>query len=463
MSVSQAFAAMPGSRRPAVVQALHWARRQHVYFNRQAEQHGPVFRMRFPFLYGGRIAVFCTSAAAREVLRLPADVSHAGEAYALLRQSTGPHAVIVLDEDEHLRLRRIILSPLHGERLAQWESFTEQRTREAIDEWPIGSPVRLRKVFETVTMDVISKIVFGMRDPQRSEELRGLLPVLFDIPRLVGPGYVTPLARIDLGPRSPWGAFRRKRDRIRELVLAEIAERRAEFAGRSDTGGEARSDLLSMLLDARGEDGRPMTDEELRDQLVTMLVAGHETTATSLAWAVERLLRTPEVLQTLLARLDEGDTTYLDAVIKETMRIRPVVAQFGRLLTEPTTIDGWDLPARTLVIIPVSVVHQDPSIYPDPDVFRPERFLDGNDPGGYAWLPFGGGVRRCPGASLALLEMRVILSTILRTVELAPDRPESERPRVRGITIVPDRGGSVVVTARRPVHPQAGGSHTVAT
>lgn len=444
---------MPGSRQPAVVQVVQWSRAQHSFFNRRAEQYGSVFRMRFPFLYDGRVAVFCSPEAAKEVLRLPATVAHAGEAYALLRQSTGPNAVIVLDEDEHLRLRKIILSPLHGKRLAQWETFAQERTREAIDQWEVGSTVRLRRVFEAVTMDVISKIVFGMRDPERSAELRALLPILFDIPPLAAPGYLTPLARIDLGPRSPWGSYRRKRDRIHELVLSEIAERRAEFARTTDDGGEERSDLLSMLLEARGEDGRPMTDEELRDQLVTMLVAGHETTATSLAWALERLLRTPDVLHTLRERLDEGDTSYLDAVIKETMRIRPVVAQFGRVITEPTTIDGWSLPARTLVIIPISVVHRDPTVYPEPDVFRPERFLDG-DPGSYTWLPFGGGVRRCPGASLALLEMRVILSTILRTVELAPDRPEPERPRVRGITIVPSRGGSVVVTGRRPAQPQ---------
>lgn len=288
-----------------------------------------------------------------------------------------------------------------------------------------------------------------MRDPARSEELRRLLPVLFDIPLGAAPGYLFRAARIDLGPLSPWGAFRRKHDRIDELVLAEVAERRAEPAGgEGDTGDEARSDLLSMLLAVRDDEGRPMSDRELRDQLVTMLVAGHETTSTSIAWALERLLRTPDVLERLLERLAEGDTSYLDAVIKETMRIRPVVAQIGRVLTEETEIDGWTVPTGTMIIVPMTVIHQDPEVYPEPDAFRPERFLDGKDPGGYSWLPFGGGVRRCPGASLALLEMRVTLKTILQHVELAPDRPEPEAKAVRGITIVPARGGRVVVTRR---------------
>ena len=169
-----------------------------------------------------------------------------------------------------------------------------------------------------------------------------------------------------------------------------------------------------------------MTDRELRDQLVTMLLAGHETTATAIAWAVERLTRNPDVMRTLVARLDEGDTTYLDAVIKETLRSRPVVAQLGRVTTEEVVIDGWTIPPRTMLIVPMAVIHQDPELYPEPNAFRPERFTGDTGPGRYSWLPFGGGTRRCPGASLALLEMRVILSTILRNVELEPERPEPE-------------------------------------
>jgi cytochrome P450 family 135 len=440
----------PGPASPSAVQAVRWALGQHRFFNENVERYGSPFLMRFPFMYGGKIVCFATTSAARQILRLPAETAHAGEAYAILRQSTGPSAVIVLDEDEHLRMRKLLLGPLHGEHLQQWADYITQLTLQDIATWPEGQPFPLRPIAERITMSVISKIVFGVRDPARAEELRVLLPVLFDIPMLAAPGYVTSLGRVDLGRFSPWGRYRRKRDRIDELLYAEIAARRREFetSAEGDGAAGARGDVLSMLLTVHDEDRGSMSDRELRDQLVTMLVAGHETTATSIAWALERLLRTPRVMDRLLASLDTEDQTYLDAVIKETMRIRPVVAQIGRVLTKETVIDGWTVPAHTMVIVPMTVIHTDPEIYPNPKEFRPERFLDGEDPGGYAWLPFGGGPRRCPGASLALLEMRAVITAILRSVRLAPDRPESEGSRVRGITIVPSRGGRVVVRAR---------------
>jgi cytochrome P450 len=201
-----------------------------------------------------------------------------------------------------------------------------------------------------------------------------------------------------------------------------------------------------------------MTNAELRDQLIAMLLAGHETSATAIAWALERLLHTQHALERLLASLerDEDDPTYLDAVIKETLRLRPVAHEVPRVLAQDAVIDGWDLPRGIGLAVAITVLHKDPTLYPDPEAFRPERFLDGNDPGAYAWLPFGGGVRRCPGASLAQMEMRVVLRTILRTVRLAPDRPEPERPTTYHVTIVPDRGGRVVVKERLRARPHAG-------
>jgi cytochrome P450 family 135 len=438
------LADMPGPNAPRLAQAVWWASAQHRFFNDNLTRYGSPFRMRVPFMYGGTVAVFGTTSAAQQLLRMPAEVAHGGEAYAILRQSSGPTSVIVRDEDEHLRLRKLMLPALHGERLQQWRDFVTQLTLDEIATWPIGRPFPLRPVAERITMSVITKIVFGVRDPGRARELHSLLPVLFQIPPLAAPGYVTPLGRIDLGPLSPWGRFRRKRDRIDELIRAEIADRRGELAA-----GDDRGVILSALLSARDEDGRPMSGQELRDQLVTMLVAGHETTSTALAWALERLLRTPDVLKRLVASVDAGETAYLDAVIKESLRIRPVVAQIGRVLTEDCEMDGWRIPARTMVVIPMSAIHLDPSVFPEPKEFRPERFLDGDDPSNFAWLPFGGGVKRCPGASLALLEMRAVLTAMLGTVELAPDRSQPERPRVRGITVVPHRGGRIVVTGRR--------------
>jgi cytochrome P450 len=407
----------------------------------------------------GTVAVFASRNAAEQILKLPASTAKGGEAMKILRETAGQRSVIVSDGAEHLRLRKLILPPLHGERLKRWESFAEQRTLQDIETWPVEKPFPLRPIAERITLAVISKIIFGMRDAARSDELRRLLPALFNLDPFVAMGFLGKRAQLDLGPWSPWGRFRRKRERINELIYSEIAGRRRDPGA---DGTEARDDMLSMLLEARDEEGRAMTDEELRDQLVTMLIAGHETTATSISWALERLLRTPEVLERLLGALGEGDVTYLEAVIKETLRIRPVTAQFGRVLTEEVAIDGWAVPAGTLVMIPQTVLHMDPKIYPNPTSFRPGRFLDGEDPGGYAWLPFGGGVRRCPGASLAQMEMRVVLTTILRNVRLAPDRVKAERSWSRGITIVPHRGGRVVVTERLRPRSASGLAETAA-
>lgn len=438
----------PGPTTPPLLQLISWGTQQDTYWNRNAARYGTAFRVRWPFFYEERVVCFTTPSAAKAILRLPPEVAHGGEANRVLEPSAGRSAVIVVDEDEHLRLRKLILPPLHGQRLARWERFIAQRMDEEIDGWRAGDEFALRPVIERVALAVIMKIVFGVRDPARAQLMHDLSPAKHDISVLQGLGAFTKWARVDLGPFSPWGRFLRTRRRFDELIYAEIADRRAELARTGD--GEERDDLLTMLLEARDDEGCPMTDVELRDQLVTMLLAGHETTATALAWAVERLVRHPDVLRTLTEHLDDGDTTYLDAVIKETLRIRPVVAQFGRVTTQEVEIDGWTVPARTMMIVPMSVIHQDPSIYPEPTVFRPERFLDGNDPGGYGWLPFGGGVRRCPGASLAQLEMRVLLATILRRVDLVPDRPEPEGRKVHGITIQPARGARVRVAGRRP-------------
>jgi cytochrome P450 len=437
----------PGPTSPPLAQLIDWGTHHHSYWNRHAERYGSPFRVRWPFFYEQRVVCFTTSSAANTILRLPPEVAHGGEANRVLEPSAGLSAVIVVDEDEHLRLRKLILPPLHGERLARWESFVSEQMEAEVRTWQPGQTFALRPVIERIALAVIMKIVFGVRDPKRARQMHELSPAKHEVSVLQGLGAFTKWARIDLGPFSPWGRFQRTRKCFDDLIYAEIADRRAEMSAGADTGD--RSDLLTMLLEAHDDDGRSMTDRELRDQLVTMLLAGHETTATAIAWAVERLTRNPDVMHTLVARLDEGDTTYLDAVIKETLRSRPVVAQLGRVTTEEVVIDGWKVPPRTMLIVPMAVIHQDPELYPEPNAFRPERFLDGTGPGRYSWLPFGGGTRRCPGASLALLEMRVILSTILRNVELEAERPEPEARRVHGITVWPARGCRIRVVACR--------------
>jgi cytochrome P450 len=437
----------PGPATPPLAQLIDWGLHQDSYWNKLAARYGSPFRVRWPFFYEQRVVCFTTPSAARSVMRLQPEVAHGGEANRVLIPSAGVSAVIVVDEDEHLRLRKLILPPLHGKRLARWEGFVGEQMQAEVDTWTVGDTFALRPVIERIALAVIMKIVFGVRDPKRAQQMHDLSPVKQEVTVLQGLGAFTKYARVDLGPLSPWGRFQRTKKRFDDLLYAEIAERRAELDAGVDLGD--RSDLLTMLLEARDDDGRPMTDQELRDQLSTMLLAGHETTATAIAWAVERLTRHPEVMRTLLGRLDAGDTTYLDAAIKETLRSRPVVAQLGRVTTEEVVIDGWTVPPRTMLIVPMAVIHQDPTLYPDPDVFRPERFLDGNDPGGYSWLPFGGGVRRCPGASLALLEMRVILSAILRSVELQPETLQDEGRKVHGITIWPAQGCRIRVAGRR--------------
>lgn len=440
---------MPCLWEPALVQLLRWYV-EHDFFARSAQRYGPVFRMKNPFY--GNVAVFTTSSAAQQILKLPPDTAHSG--MAMMREGMGSQAVVLLNEDEHLRMRKLLTPPMLGKRLKQWESFIEQRTLEDIARWPVGEPFSIRPIAEAITMDVIAKIVFGMRDAARGDELRQALPALYTLDTSTGLGFIYRIGRLDLGPWSPWGRYRRKRDRVDELIYSEIALRRREFAAAGKAGdatddGEGFSDLLSVLLQASDEDGQRLNDTKLRDQLVAMLVAGHETSATAIAWAVERLVHNPQVLHKLLTSLEEGEITYLDAVIQETLRSRPVAHEVPRVLAQDAVIDGWALPAGTAVLIAIPVLHHDPELYPDPEEFRPERFLaGGNDPGGSAWLPFGGGVRRCPGANLAQLEMRVILATILRHVRLAPDRPKPENPTNYHVTTVPDRGGRVIVTER---------------
>lgn len=438
---------LPGPKAPPLLQIIDWGTGHDSYWNRLAAQHGPVFRVRWPFFFEQRVVCFTSTTAAKEILRLPSTVAHGGEANRILEPSSGSTAVIVVDEADHRRLRKLIMPPLHGDRMMRWEQFIKDRTEAEVANWRVGDTFAIRPVIERIALSVIMKIVFGVRDPRRAQLMHEYSPAKNEVTVLQGLGGVTKWARLDLGRWSPWGRFIRNQRRFDALIYAEIAERRQEVAAGVDVGD--RSDLLSMLLESRGSDDRPMTDVELRDQLVTMLLAGHETTATAIAWAIERLTRHPHVTERLVATLEAGETDYLDAVIKETLRTRPVVAQLGRVTTEEVTIEGRTVPPRTMLIVPIAVIHRDPDTYPQPDEFRPERFLDGAAPGGLSWMPFGGGNRRCPGASLALLELQLILTTVLTSVDLVPASPEPEKPRVHGITIWPSRGCRVRVAGRR--------------
>ncbi|MFL5867519.1 MAG: cytochrome P450 [Thermoleophilaceae bacterium] len=361
-----------------------------------------------------------------------------GEPREVMEPVTGPTSVLLLDGKRHLRMRKLMLPPFHGEAIAHYAHLIEQITNREIDTWQPGDSIRTRTVAQTITMEVIIRAVFGITDPARIAELQQVLP------RLSSPNPLLLLLQKDLGPRSPWGRFVRLRDQVDGLLYAEIEQRR------NDPDRDGRSDILTLLLTARDEDGNPLTDQELRDELITILLAGHETTATSIGWAFERLLRTPAALERLTAEVSAGDgSDYLEAVIKETLRVRPVVTEVFRAPTARTELGGYVFDAGMQLAASLMLVHYDPELYPpDPQAFRPERFLDGA-PEPYTWVPFGGGVRRCPGAAFAQLEMKIVISTILARARLHAPRARGERARFRGVTLLPSRGGQAIVESVR--------------
>jgi cytochrome P450 len=290
---------------------------------------------------------------------------------------------------------------------------------------------------QAMTLSVILGAVFGLQPGPRRDELRTLLARLLELNTTLAT--TLPQLRVELGGRSPWGKLMRCTEEVDSALYAEIARRREQ--------SERPADVLSLLLEATDEQGEGMSDRELRDQLLTLLVAGHETTATALAWAFERILRHPEALEHIRSGLALGDTTYLDAAIKETLRLRPVVPITARKLTVPFELDGRTYPPGTVLMPCIYLLHRNPDVYEEPDRFRPERFL-GREPPPYAWIPFGGGARRCLGAGFALAEMRAVMQTVLTRVELRPAAGGDERIVRRAFTLSPGNGARVVVERR---------------
>jgi cytochrome P450 family 135 len=360
----------------------------------------------------------------------------AGEANSFLEPVLGPHSVLVLDGAGHLRQRKLLLPPFQGSRVAAFREVIRDVAEREVAGWRPGSRVVLRDRMRALTFEVICRVVFGVTDPGRVERLRAALVAVIDSHPIY---MVSRAARADLGPLSPGRRFSRRLRAANVLIHEEIELRRRE----SDL--ESRGDVLSLLLRARDEDGRPMTDSELRDELITMLGAGHETTATGLAFAFELLLRHPAALARLREQIsaDEGDG-YLDAVVKESLRLRPVLDAAERKLTVPRTVAGWELPAGVKVYPAIALVHLREDLYPRAREFRPERFLDGGAES-YSWLPFGGGIRRCIGAALAQAEMAEVLRVAMPRVQLRPVRAHPDPVVLRGITLAPRHGVEVEV------------------
>jgi cytochrome P450 len=393
----------------------------------------------FSTLFDSRFVMLFHPTLVKELFQGSGENLHAGEANALLGPVLGERSVLLLDGAEHLRHRKLLLPPFHGRRMQAYESAVRESTDAEIDSWPVGHPFALLPSMQALTLRVILSAVFGYRAGPEEEQLRhGLRAMIEPLARPRGLLMLVAAARMR-GDRKAAREFEAKRRVVDEILYAEIARRRAE------TDLEQREDVFSALLLAEDENGERLSDREVRDELVTLLLAGHETTATGLAWSFDLLLHTPDVL----SRAIEGDDAYLDAVVKEALRIRPVIPGVGRVVRgEPFRMNGYAIPPGVEINPSIRMIHRRPDLYPDPRGFHPERFLGAGAPDTYTWLPFGGGTRRCLGASFAQMEMRIVLQRVLQRAKLRPADPEPEKVQFRAITLAPRNGVRVVLEHR---------------
>ena len=409
-------------------------------------RYGNVFTLRNSMM--GTMVYLADPADIKMVFAGDPRIFHAGEANSMLGGLLGDSSVLVIDDDLHRERRRVLMAPFHRDAVARQEAVMAEIAAENITGWPVGLPFPVAPKTSEITLEVILRTVIGASDPARLAALRDVMPKLLN----VGPWTSLAIANPKLLSRRPWRKLRRHMDESDRLLYAEIAERRA------DPNLDERTDALAMLVRAGADDGSGMSDKELRDQLITLLVAGHDTTATGLAWALERMTRHPDILAKAVAAAeasalgDPAGDEYLDAICKETLRIRPVVPDVGRILKEPVEVAGYRLPAGVMVVPSITSVHASDEVYPEPDRFDPDRMV-GATLSPSTWLPFGGGNRRCLGAGFAMVEMRIVLREILRRVDLGTTTEAGERTRLKHVILTPRRGARITVRARRSVAP----------
>ncbi|MEU9823254.1 cytochrome P450 [Pseudonocardia alni] len=439
MTVSQTgstYRLPPGPRWPAPVQAAAFLGPRARTLPLLRRRFGSVFSLRLPFF--GPTVVVCDRDLVKQVFTTPTDVL--GNHDVNLGSVLGERSMFALDGDEHRRQRKLLLPPFAGRRMAGYAELFASETRREMESWPLGSPFAVLPATNRITLTVILKAVFGA-EAAEFEQLRELIGPMIALAQKLD---LLAFARRDLGPWSPWGRYLAHRRRFDELVGRLIA------IGRADPDLAARRDVLVLMLQARYDDGSAMSDAAVCDQLLTMLAAGHETTATSLAWALERLSRHPRLLRRLVAEIDAGETDeLLRATIQEVHRTRPVIDLVARCARRDVEIGPWRLPAGTTVMVGIATLHQDATVFPDPHRFDPDRFL-GVHPDHYAWIPFGGGTRRCIGAAFADMEMLTVLRTVLTDLELSPSVAPPERPVNLGVTFAPSERGRVVLHRRTP-------------
>ena len=394
------------------------------------KQYGKDFTLKLPLF--GKTLIISDPDKIRTLFK--ADPAELGNMEPNLGRVMGKGSLFALSGDPHRAQRKLLTPAFHGNRLAEYRELMAEEARAGMADWPTGESVASLPAMNDITLRIILRTVFGA-EGRDLDALRTLLPRLVNLGSILA---ATPVPRIELFGYAPWGRFNRMRAEYDAIVKRLIEGARANDAY------ENRSDILSMLLGARYDDGAPMTDQEIADELVTLLTAGHETTATTLAWSIERLRRHPEFMERLVASLDAGETELLDAFINEVQRTRPVIAfTFRKVLADAYSIGPWRAPKGMHIMIAIDLVQTDPDLFPEPMRFNPDRFV-GVRPDPYQLIPFGGGVRRCIGAAFAHMEMQVVLTTLLTEHVLEPTSEKGEGSYSRGVAFAPARGGQIV-------------------
>jgi cytochrome P450 len=425
----------PGPSMPTSVQTLGILTRQRPFLERQRRRYGSMFTIKVAAL--GHLVVLSDPALIKHTFQADAKTLHAGSR-SPLRKVLGDNSLLGIDEEHHMEQRKLLLPPFKGARMKAYEPLIEEIAIEEIERWPVGVEFETAKSMQRITLRAILRAVFGATGALL-HELEELLPPWTDQGQSLSR---FPAVQKDLGPWSPWGRFLRLRARI-DGLMDQLIE-----GARRDPDLDERPDVLALMVLARRDDGTALSNAEIRDQLVTMLAAGHETTAHTLAWSVERLRRHPEVLGRLTDEVDAGGKELRDATIHEVQRMRPVISFAGRHTMKPFEVGGYRLPKGVLIGLSAGLTHFDPELFPHPDRFDPDRFVNAR-PGTYSWIPFGGGVRRCIGATFAHMELDVVLRTILERVEFAPTSAPDEPWQFKGVAWSPAGGGKALITRRR--------------
>jgi cytochrome P450 len=439
----------PGPRIPKLVSTMMWMRDPFGLMDRCAKRFGEPYTMNLAGF--APIVVAYTPETVKEIFADDGETFAAGRFNKALAPLLGDKSVLMLDGAEHLRHRRLLLPPFHGERMKAYGEVMLAAADAQIDAWRQGEIFALHPHMQEITLRVIIRTVFGFEEGPRFDEMMRRMKRILDL--AAWPPLLIPAMQVDLGPYSPWGKFRRAVAFGDEYLYEAIAERRAT--------GARGTDVLSLLLDARDEEGKPMSDAELRDELTTLLIAGHETSATALAWAVRWTLGTPGLAHRLRTDIEEANRAdgtkmlsaaraaelpLVDAICREALRLNPVIPFVGRILERPARVAGYDLPEGTPVVCSIYLAQRRPEAYPDPTRFDPSRFL-GKKVSASEFFPFGGGMRRCIGMSFALYEMRIVLARIFERVQLSLASKRPIRPERRSITLMPSEGLLVRVAA----------------